>query len=62
VPEAVPFNLAGTPFTWATTLQGPELQYWIAFDEPQFDADGAGPYANSQVLARYIEPLSPQEP
>jgi hypothetical protein len=57
-PDGSPFYLGGTPFTWATTLQGPELQYWVAFDEPQLDADGDGPYFRSQVLARYVEPLS----
>jgi len=29
--------------------------YWIEFDEPQFDADGDGPYTSSQVLERYLE-------
>lgn len=49
--------LDGTPFTSVATARGPELQYWVAFDEPQRDGDGDGPYASGQVLARYIERL-----
>jgi len=32
--------------------------YWIRFDEPQLDADGDGPYSDSEVLERYLEPWS----
>lgn len=45
------------PFTVVPTLQGPTLYYWVDFDEPQFDADGDGPYASSQVTTSYIELL-----
>jgi hypothetical protein len=31
--------------------------FWVRFDEPQFDADGDGPYDSSQVLERYLECL-----
>jgi len=34
---------------------GPMATYWITFDEPQRDVDGDGPYADSQVLGRYLE-------
>jgi hypothetical protein len=54
-PDDSPLYSHGTPFTWAETVRGPELQYWIAFDEPQVDADGDGPYARSQVSAKYLE-------
>jgi len=37
------------------TLLGLRRRYWIAFDVPQFDADGDGPYVVSEVLDRYIE-------
>ncbi len=37
-------------------LQGPERTYWVAFDEPQRDTDGGGPYISAQVLERYLEP------
>ena len=60
-PKHLPHDLAGTPFTLATTLQGPEVQYWVAFDEGQFDAEGDGPYNGSQVLSQYIEVLAAQE-
>lgn len=47
-----------TSFTWALTIHGPEIQYWISFDEAQRDVEGDGPYTVSQVLARYVEPLA----
>ena len=41
--------------TWATvnTRQGPERMWWVRFDEPLHDAEGDGPYKESQVLERY---------
>ncbi|WP_328774960.1 ferrous iron transport protein A [Streptomyces goshikiensis] len=32
-----------------------ELVYWVAFDEPQYDSDGAGPYRKAQVWGRYLK-------
>ncbi len=29
--------------------------YWIIFDEPQFDADGDGPYGGSEIEAQMLE-------
>jgi hypothetical protein len=49
--------LDGSPFAWIQTRRGPELQYWVAFDEPQYDSDEDGPYSGGEVLARYIEIL-----
>jgi hypothetical protein len=31
-----------------------ELKYWIQFDEPQYDADGMGPYRKASIWARYL--------
>ncbi len=31
--------------------------YCVAFDTPQLDADGDGPYASAEVLGRYLRPL-----
>jgi hypothetical protein len=36
-------------------MSGPRRSYWIVFDEPQFDADGDGPYRSSEVLDKYLE-------
>ncbi len=47
-----------SPLARATVA--PPVQYWIVFDEPQRDADGDGPYAASEVLAKYIERLDDQ--
>ena len=44
------------------TVLGPRRSYWIAFDEPQFDVDGDGPYVSSEVLDKYIEAEGPQTP
>lgn len=48
---------AGELFTEVETRQGPERTWWIEFDEPQRDADGDGPYRESQVMERYLRPL-----
>jgi hypothetical protein len=34
------------------------MQYYVVFDEPQVDADGDGPYAASEILSIYLEPLN----
>jgi hypothetical protein len=34
-----------------------ELEYWVKFDEPQFDADGDGPYRTAQIWGRYLQPV-----
>jgi hypothetical protein len=45
------------PFSWVETVNGREVQYWVVFDEPQFDDDGDGPYTGGEVLARFVEPM-----
>lgn len=54
-----------------TVRSGPEIiegtrglmaTYWVQFDEPQYDTDGDGPYDSSQVLGKYLEPLSSGTP
>ncbi len=47
----------GALFSDLQTPLGIRRQYWVEFDEPQFDADGDGPYVLSQVLDKYIEVL-----
>lgn len=34
-----------------------ELAYWVAFDEPQLDSDGDGPYRKALIWDRYITPV-----
>ena len=50
--------LDGMSFRWVDTVRGPEIQYWVLFDQPQMDADGDGPYTSGEVLAKYVEPLA----
>ena len=45
----------GASFAEVTTVSGPQRSWWVLFDEPQLDADGDGPYRESQVLERYLE-------
>ncbi|MER5777618.1 ferrous iron transport protein A [Streptomyces sp. NPDC002039] len=33
-----------------------ELMYWVAFDEPQYDTEGEGPYRKAQLWGRYLKP------
>ncbi|MFJ5234164.1 ferrous iron transport protein A [Kitasatospora sp. NPDC088391] len=47
---------APEPVTDSRAEEG-ELAYWVAFDEPQYDSDGGGPYRKALVRARYLRPL-----
>jgi hypothetical protein len=49
-----PASADGTPWVVTQTVSGPRRSYWIVFDEPQFDADGGGPYGSSEVLDTYL--------
>jgi len=33
-----------------------EMGYWVAFDEPQYDAGGDGPYHKALIWDRYLRP------
>lgn len=43
----------GAPYQSVETRTGPQRMWWVLFDEPQYDADGDGPYTQSQVSERY---------
>lgn len=36
-------------------VRGPIEFFWVAFDEPQIDADGDGPYQGGEIQADMIE-------
>ena len=40
-----------------SSVKGPLVFYWVAFDVPQFDSDGDGPYGEAEVDSRYLDPL-----
>ena len=40
----------GATCVTVNTRQGPERMWWVRFDEPQRDAEGDGPYKESQVV------------
>ncbi|MER8015719.1 ferrous iron transport protein A [Streptomyces griseoluteus] len=44
---------APEPDEHAHALSG-ELLYWVTFDAPQYDCDGAGPYRKARILGRYL--------
>ncbi|MFD6999093.1 ferrous iron transport protein A [Streptomyces mirabilis] len=44
---------APEPNQHAQSLSG-ELVYWVSFDAPQYDCDGAGPYRKAQIWGRYL--------
>ncbi|MGW8777598.1 ferrous iron transport protein A [Streptomyces sp. NPDC055796] len=44
---------APEPNEHARSLSG-ELVYWVSFDAPQYDCDGAGPYRKAQIWGRYL--------
>ncbi|MFE1869290.1 ferrous iron transport protein A [Streptomyces sp. NPDC059496] len=39
-----------------------EMAYWVAFDAPQYDGDGGGPYRKAQIWDRYLRPGPPLPP
>ncbi|MFA4831311.1 MAG: hypothetical protein WC862_03950 [Patescibacteria group bacterium] len=41
------------------TLKGDKLFYWILFDNPQYDADGDGPYSDAEIDSEYLLRLAP---
>ncbi len=46
---------------WHRYVQGVDGQikfYWVNFDDPQFDADGDGPYRGGEIRADVLERLS----
>jgi hypothetical protein len=52
---AHPASADGAPWVITQVASGLRRTYWIVFDEPQFDADGDGPYGTSEVLDKYLE-------
>lgn len=44
---------APEPNEHAQALKG-ELLYWVAFDTPQYDSSGEGPYRKAQIWGRYL--------
>ena len=37
------------------TPKGKLVFYWVIFDEPQFDSDGDGPYAEAEIDSQYLK-------
>lgn len=35
-----------------------EWNYWVSFDEPEYDADGDGPFRKAQIWGRYIQAVT----
>jgi hypothetical protein len=48
----------GAVYREVVTRQGVQRMWLVAFDEPQHDADGDGPYLSSEVLEKYLELIS----
>jgi hypothetical protein len=40
---------------------GPRIYYFLAFDQPQMDNEGAGPFIGAEIEARYLEVLHESE-
>ena len=51
---------APEPITHPSARSG-ELKYWVAFDEPQLDAAGDGPYRAAQIWGRYLRAAQPEQ-
>ena len=42
-------------FRKVQTLKGKKFFVWVVFDEPQFDADGDGPYSEAEINIDNLE-------
>jgi len=40
-----------------TSVLGKNIVYWVWFDQPQYDADGSGPYRGGQIWERALKLL-----
>jgi hypothetical protein len=38
-------------------VKGPQVFYWVAFDAPQDDGSGDGPYAEAEIDSSYLSPV-----
>ncbi len=53
-------GIAGDRMRFRRTVaasDGPRIYYFVAFDEPQIDDSGGGPFIGAEIEARYIELL-----
>lgn len=48
-------DFGATYFRKARTPQGETIFVWVVFDQPQFDADGDGPYAETEINIDNLE-------
>ena len=51
-----PLAPKGQAWVATSTRVGVRRTYWVRFDIPQRDTEGDGPYAESEVLDRYLAP------
>jgi hypothetical protein len=42
-------------FRKAQTSRGETIFVWVVFDEPQYDADGDGPFSETEINIDYLE-------
>jgi hypothetical protein len=52
-----PFATENRTWRGVSTPRGTRRFYWIVFDSPHLDAEGDGPYQESEILDKYIAPL-----
>lgn len=60
-PGPWPSEPTGTIAAFAGQVTGPRgvlRMYVVAFDQPQIDAEGDGPYIQSEVAHIYLEPFA----
>ncbi len=54
-------GIAGDRMRYRRTVlasDGQRVYYFVAFDRPQIDASGEGPYIGGEIESRYLELLS----
>ncbi len=54
-------GIAGDRMRFRRTVpasDGTRVYYFVAFDQPQIDDEGDGPYIGAEIEARYLELLS----
>jgi hypothetical protein len=54
----ITYRDAETPYRAVQTPKGVRRMWLVTFDEPQYDADGDGPYASSEILEKYLNTIA----
>jgi hypothetical protein len=61
-PTGIIVRAGGSALAGVWGRGGGGRMWWVEFDEPQTNAEGAGPFGSAQVHEKYLELAPPIEP